>query len=48
MSIPHGVLGNAIKRARLDKNLTQEKPAQPAIRQQSDCGMTIINTYATK
>jgi len=28
MSIPRGMLGNAIKRARLDKNLTQEKLAE--------------------
>jgi len=28
MSIPHGILGNAIKKARLDKNLTQEKLAE--------------------
>ena len=28
MSIPHGVLGSAIKKARLDKNLTQEKLAE--------------------
>jgi len=28
MSIPHGMLGKAIKKARLDKKLTQEKLAE--------------------
>jgi len=28
MSIPHGMLGSAIKKARLDKKLTQEKLAE--------------------
>jgi len=28
MSLPHGLLGSAIKKARLNKNLTQEKLAE--------------------